>query len=413
LKQDGRSILKVAFTPKFNSKGQYKGYFYLDKNSLAFLDFNFNYTENKKDKRSNILHSNLECISGSYRLTYAKSENQYFLKYILYTEVLKDLKSEKTYTKTNEYVTTEINQDNMSPIPLQEQDMLSTVFSVRATSVTESKWDDYTILTKEPLQMAFSEQLSKQILDREQSKIHLFSTKEKLVKLAMRMQSSIYLSFAPTNYPEGKTSFTYKPSNQNIFQISQPIYQVENQMNLGMSLGYNLSNRLNIFATQETSLNKNKWEALTLGISYNVGLKSYGKKLLISPQISLGSTNNGTYLGEFYNSESFRAGGKKINSEKIKLYAGEKTFCLQPGFTLKKDLSRTIKFFVGAEYNFILSSKDLLYVDESSGFSLFRKKTNVPINTTEISYSTEQSGSWTDAFITSSFNLKIGILLGR
>jgi hypothetical protein len=413
LEQDGMTILKVAFTPKFTSKGLYKGYFHLDKDALTFLDFNFTYTEDKKDKRSNSIHSNLQCISGSYRLNYAKNENHYFLKYILYTEEFKDLKSGKNYTKTNEYVTTEINQDNTSPIPLQEQDLLSTVFSVRATSVNESKWNDYTMLTKEPLQLAFSENQSKQILDRDQTKIHLFSNKEKLIRIASRMQSTIYLSLIPTDYSEGEASFLFSPTDQHTFQIDQPIYQVENQKNLSMSLGYRLSNRFNIFGAQETSLNKNKLEAVSLGILYNIGMKSYGKKLLLSPELSIESTNYGIYLGEFNNSESFRAGGKKINSEKIKLYVGERAFCIQPGLTLNRDLSRNIKLLVGAGYSIKLSSKDLLYVDESSGFSAFRRKTNVPLNEPGITYSIRQSGSWADTYNLSSFNLKIGIILGK
>jgi hypothetical protein len=413
LEQDGRKVLKIAFTPKFTSKGQYKGYFHLDKNTLAFLDFNISFTQNGCEKRSKSLKSNLKSKSGSYILKYAVTENRYFLKYLLYTEEFQDLKSGKTYTKTNEYLTTEIKGENATPIPLQEQDMLSTVFSVRATSVSESEWEDYNMLTKEPIQLAYSEQQSKQILEQNKSTSNPYSKGEKLIRIVSRMYSSVYLDVAPTNYPDGETSFLYRPTAQYSFKMNKSIYQVENQTNFGMSIGYNLSTRFSVFGAQEISLNKNKWEAITLGISYNIGLKSYGKRLLLSPELSIASTNYGVFLGEFDNSGSFSAEGKKFNSDKIKFYAGEQTFRLQPGIILKKDLSRSMKLFLGAEYNLNLSSRDLLYVQESSGFSLFRKKTSLALNSPDISFTTSQSTSWSKAFSQSTVNFKVGIIFGR
>lgn len=413
VEQEGMTVLKISFAPKFNSKGQYKGYFHLEKNTLTFLDFNFSYSENGREKRSKSLKSNLKSNSGSYLLKYGIIDNRYFLKYVLYKEEFQDLNSEKKYTKTNEYLTTEINADNTTPIPLQEQDMLSTVFSVRATSVTKSDWDDYTILAKEPIQLAYSEQQAKQILEHAQTKINLFSNKEKLIRIASRMQSSLYLSIAPTDYPDGQSPFLYKPSTLNTFQISKPIYQVKNQLNIGMSMGYNLSNRFSIFATQESSLNNNKWEAVSLGLSYNIGLKSYGKKLLLSPELSIASTDYGVFLGEFNNSESFRAEGKKFNSDKIKLYAGEKTFLIQPGFTIRKDLSRSLKLFVGIDCDLKLSSREVLFIHESSGFSMLRKKATMPLNRPQISYSITPLENWKDAYYLSTFKVKVGIILGR
>lgn len=413
VEQEGMTVLKISFAPKFNSKGQYKGYFNLEKNTLTFLDFTFSYTENGREKRSKSLKSNLKSKSGSYSLKYEQFENQYFLKYIFYSEEFQDLNSEKVYTKTNEYVTTEINTENTTPIPLQEQDMLSTVFSVRATSVTKSNWEDYTVLAKEPIQLAFSEQQAKQIMEQTQSKIDLISNKEKLIRIATRMQSSLYLRIASTNHPDGQSSFLYKPTEQTTFQINKPVHQVENQINIGISLGYNLSNRFNIFTTQESSLNKTKWEAKSLGLSYAIGLKSYGKKLLITPELSIVSTHYGIYLGEFNNLEAFRAGGEKFNSERIKLYAGEKTYVIQTGFTVKKDLSKSMKFFAGMNYDQKLSSVEALFIDESSGFPLLRKNVTVPLNVPQITYKTGQIGNWTDAFFLSSFNLKVGVILGR
>lgn len=410
--EDGHVIYKITFYPKGSYKGYYKGFFHIDKETLTFLDLHFSYTLAGCEKRSKYLSSSksLKSLNGSYFLKYTSIDNRYFLKYIHYSEDFQDAGSGRTYQKSNEYLTSEINKDNANPIPLDEQDMFSTVFSVKAIPVSESTWKDYNVLSGTPVPLAYSEQQSKQILSENKSKTGGSVSKEKLIKLAMRVQSSFYLNRVPLYKKAELTSFSYRPASQHTFQLNKPVVLPENQVNWGMSIGYNLSNRLGVFMTEEYSLSADKWKAYSLGISYNIGLKTYGKRLLLSPQLSVNSMNYGIYLGEYNNLGAFRAAGKKMNADQIQLYAGERAFGLQPGLTFKKDLSRTLKLFLEVDYCWKFNSQDRLFIEESSGF-LFRTKTHIPLNRPEVSYSSNLPEK--DLFNSSFLNLKAGIILGR
>lgn len=410
--QDGHVIYKIAFRPKEPDKGYFEGFFHLDKETLAFLDFHFSYTSSGCKQRSKSLSSSkyLKSLNGSYILKYTSINNRYYLKYIHYSEDFQDAGNGRTYQKSNEYLTSEINKDNVNPIPLDEQDMFSTVFSVKATPVSESTWKDYNVLTGAPVHLAYSEQQSKHILSENKSKTAVSLPKEKLIKLAMRIQSSFFINTVSVNDRAEITSFSYRPTNQHTFQLSNPTVQPENQLNMGMSLEYKLSNRLSILMAEEYSLNVHKWKAFSLGLCYNIGLKTYGKKLLLSPQLSVNSMSHGIHVGEFTSTETFKAGSKKMNADKIQLYVGEKAFGLQPGLTFRKDLSRTLKLLVGVDYCWKINPRRRLFVEESSGF-LFRRKTSIPLDRPEVSYSTNLSEK--DLFNSSFLNLKVGIILGR
>ena len=408
IKQDSSIILKISFAPKFNSKGQFKGCFYVNAKTIAVTELNISYSKTGREKRSKSLNSNLESESGSYRINYSPIGNQYYLKHILYIEKLKDQKTGKIYTKTNEYLTTEVDVSKATPIPLQEQEMLSTIFSVKAIPSAKSSWDDYNILAKETLQLAYTEEEAKKILDKKTT-VFFISNKEKLIKLLSHTQSLLFLNTQPTRSQNELTTLTYTASLKNSFQIEDPVSQIDNQMNFGISLGYSLTNRISVFATQESSVNRNKWESISFGASYNFALKSYGRKLLLTPEIAITRSQYGSLMGEFNTNEPFRANGAKFNSQKIKLYAGEKAFILQLGFTLRKDISRNIKLFGGINYNLSLSSEKGIFVHESSGFSLLRRKTFVAADDPKISYKT----IWPDISKTKSINVKIGIILGK
>ncbi|HET6555993.1 MAG TPA: carboxypeptidase-like regulatory domain-containing protein [Prolixibacteraceae bacterium] len=415
IRMDDQVIYKIAFKPKEPDKGKYEGFFHIDQKTLAFLDFQFSYSPFGCEQRSrslSYLKGKLNSLNGLYVIKYALIDNRYFLKYILYSEDIQDVSSGIVYKKTNEYLTSEMDKENTNPIPLDEQDMLSTVFSVKATSVNESTWKDYNVLNSQPMQLALSEQQAKQLLMKNKSQRIGFSSKEKITKLVMRMQSSFYVSSAKLYNKAEITSFLYRPANEHTFQLGKPVVQPENQVNLGMSLGYNLSNRFSVLMAEEYSLNADKWKLYSLGLSYNIGLKSYGKRLLLSPQLSVNSMNYGIYMGEFNNTEAFKAGNRKISADKFRLYIGEKAFGLQPGVMLKKDLSRTLKLFLGVDYCWKINSQSRLFIEESSGF-MFRRKTSIPLNSPQVTYSMNPTGLEKDAFNASFINFKVGIILGR
>lgn len=415
IRMDDKVVYKIAFKPKEPDKGKYEGFFHIDQKTLTFLDFQFSYSSLGRDQRSQYLSSfkpKLNCVNWSFILKYVPVDNRYFLKYVFHREDLQEADSGRVYEKINEYITSDINREDVKPIPLDEQDMLSTVFSVKATSVNESTWKDYNVLTNEPLPLAFSQQQAKQLLEENKSQRIGFSSKEKITKLVMRMQSSFYVSGASPSNKAEITSFLYQPTNQHTFQLSKPVVLPETQLNMGMSLGYNLSNRLSVFMGEEYSLKADKWKLYSLGLSYNIGLKSYGNRLLLSPQLSVNSMNYGIYMGEFSNTETFKAGNRKINADKIRLYVGEKAYGLQPGVTLKKDISHTLKLYLGADYCWKINPQRRLFIEESSGF-MFQKKTSIPLNSPEVNYSMNPMSIERNTFNSSFINFKVGIILGR
>lgn len=65
---DGKSAYKIEFTPKKSKKAESKGVFYLDKESLAYLYFDYSYSEYGNKKRNNYLSTKSKLRSKSRRI---------------------------------------------------------------------------------------------------------------------------------------------------------------------------------------------------------------------------------------------------------------------------------------------------------------------------------------------------------
>ncbi|PKQ60208.1 hypothetical protein BZG02_20240 [Labilibaculum filiforme] len=119
---DGGSAYKIEFVPKDSKEAKYEGVFYLDVKSLAYLYFDYSYSEYGKEKRNNYLSkSKLKSKSSRTKIKYLKRQGKYYLSYISDSEELYNERTKSNLVHFNEYVSTDISIE-YSTLVLLDQD---------------------------------------------------------------------------------------------------------------------------------------------------------------------------------------------------------------------------------------------------------------------------------------------------
>jgi hypothetical protein len=145
--RNGREIVVIRFdNDNGRLPGLYEGVIYLDRDTYAYLEFDYSLTKQGVDElnfyENNPYHR--ECVR--YRVKYKLHDKKYHLYY-----ATKEGESNNETFKTplkyrNEYVTIDVKVDNAKPIPDMEVFSSDRVFSMAAQDYNEKNWYDFNFL---------------------------------------------------------------------------------------------------------------------------------------------------------------------------------------------------------------------------------------------------------------------------
>lgn len=373
---DGSNIWKVSFSPENTKKGMYKGSLFIDPESLTISQIEFTFSDYGFEIRNKELQKGLYSIAKQVQINYAKKDEKYFLKLITDKESFFDSIAERKYIELNEYVTTNIQDENSKPIPLNEQFNWSEIFSSTAVSFSDSKWQNYNTLcidTAIARSLTYTDGEAQRILTVSPSKQGKRNIKDILSKNSHRFFISIYSGISEVKIPEA-FSFQYAPLGLHEIDVLSNNFT---QINIGNKFGYRFNNQLNAFIEAEFSLNKNNYESLKVGASYSFALRNYGKKLFLSPEVKIGTTDFYVDAGTYQNSQSFRVNNRSFDAEKINIKVGQQYRSVDIGINLKKEISRRIDLSISGGNRFLLNSKPSIHLKEDSGSIFTRNKIKI------------------------------------
>ncbi|WP_461640591.1 carboxypeptidase-like regulatory domain-containing protein [Labilibaculum euxinus] len=381
---DGRSAYKIEFVPKESKQVEYKGVFYLDVESLAYLYFDYAYSEYGKEKRSNYLsrlgklRSNLWSKSRGIKTKYLKRQGKYYLSYISDWEELYNERTSLNLVQFNEYLTTDISSENVGPIPLKEQTEYRDIFYLKAKDYSESDWKDETLIVPDSSLsklMAYNPQEAGQLLNKTYSLPKGAQFKKKLIEILTRTYFDFDFERKTTSGVEN-AAIVYTPdSHHNFSKEFDP--KNKQSFSLGMKMGYKLNSFFDVNYCSKTSIGTHFSELESLGFAYETPLINRGRQLFLMCGVNYFFSKDGYHIGDFTSESTFKAGGKKFRADKIALYVGKKKQGVSFDFGLRTKLCKFYSLFVSTGYQLDFSERDRLFIQEKSGFFLTRKKTDI------------------------------------
>jgi hypothetical protein len=408
---DGRSVYKVEFRPKDSAKERFKGSFYLDKNSLAYLYFEYTYTEHGKKKRSNYLsRSMLRNQSRKHTVKYRKVGNAYFLCYASDFEILYNNRSKQEMIQYNEYITTNIHIKNVKPIPFSEQTEYRDVFYLDASSIEESNWKEENIILPDSSLnklIQYSSEEAKQLLNKQHTLPKQYKFKQKLIEIITKIYFDIDFETRMTS-EIANASILYSPTSNHKFSKNFDLEEKQNY-SYGMKMGYKLNPYFDINYYTKESLGKNLSKQESLGFAYETPIINRGNQLFVMCGINYFFSQDAYHAGDCKSSHTFKAGGKKIRADKIALYAGKKKQGVSFDLGLKTKLSGLYSMFVMAGYQLNTLERDRLFIKEKSGFFLTRKTTDISLKDSSVRYFENGVQTTKTNFDADDFYLKAGI----
>lgn len=408
---DGRSAYKIEFAPEDLKEAKYQGVFYLDVESLAYMYFDYTYSEYGKDKRNkNFSSRELETKSRRLKKKYLERQGKYYLSYISDWEELYNERTKSNLVQLDEYVTTDISLENTEPIPFQEQTEYRDIFYLKAQDYTTSNWKDQTLIVPDSSLsklMEYNPQEANQHLNKTYSLPKGTQFKKKLIEIVTRMYFDVDFETRSTSGIEN-TAIIYAP---NLNQNFNKEFDSENMQSfsLGMKTGYKFNRKFDVNYYSKTSIGAHFSELESLGFAYETPLINRGRQLFLMCGVNYFFSQDGYHIGNFSSESTFKAGSKKFRADKIALYVGKKKQGVSFDFGLRTKLYKSYSLFVSGGYQFDFSERDRLFIQEKSGFFLTRRKTDISLKNTAIQYFENGVPTTKTSFDTDDFYLKAGI----
>lgn len=408
---------KVGIRPAYRSNSNYSGYLLLDTESLTITEINFEYTQAGCDSRSKSLFPVFRSQGRQITLKYTGDRGNYYLKYMSDKEFLQRRNSSQKYIQLNEYVATKVDTINNNPIRYEEQSHEATIFSTSANDYNQTDWKDYTILDKDStmtdmnlLEISGSE--SQEILSKRNKLNTKGKVKSTLTDLLVRSTFDITIGMKQLLSSQ-PIHIGYLPNANHLYAIDLPGISDEPLFLYGMMFGVRLTNKLELFYESEEQISSHHYSTSGLGVRYNLPLKNYGRKWLVTPSFKIELEEYGLNTGIMNSMGKFSTGGKTFDANKLSFSVGQSASNACLGFGVRKNISRQLSLKLSTEYTFMLHSTPRLFIAEKSGFWLTRKKSSVKINTGDQFFFDVQEFEAINHISLDRFEVKLGLEFGR
>ncbi|RUT78081.1 carboxypeptidase-like regulatory domain-containing protein [Ancylomarina longa] len=408
---DGRKAYKIEFLPQKDSGASYKGAFYLDEETLAYVYFDYSRSKNGEKKRNKELFLNeLKSLATQFKVKYLKNGNKYYLAYNSYREQLFNSRIGKDLISVDEYLTKDISDTNAKPIDYDEQVQLRDVFYLEAKNYADTDWKDETILVADSAVnklMTYNTTEADTLLKKKYAIPKNIRFKRKLIDILFRTYFDLDFAYTSTTHPSN-INLSYTPTAEHNFANSKQISE-SHSFSYGMKMGYKLNRKMDINYYSSESIGKYLSEKQSFGIAYETPIINRGRQLLMMGGVNYFFFNSGYHIGDFKNERSFRAGGKKIRADEIGLFVGKKKQGISLDIGLKTKLHGGYSIFLSGAYQLNLSERDRLFIREKSGFIFARKKTDISLSDSSVKYFENGMQTIKTTFDTDDFYLKAGI----
>jgi len=397
---DGKPAYRIGFSPKDDHAGIAKGTFLIDKETLAYIRFDYNLTERGIKQRMLGSLVPLKQPSSKKSVTYYKYNNKWYLNSIQSTSEYLTTSHNKLLEISGDFVTTSVEFDDVKPIPFEKQLSFTEIFTDVATDYSKSLWKDYTILEQDKIENAdiklqYSVTDSEQILSKTYRNTK--STKDYVIAIIRRLYFDFGLNYSALKFPVDNFALNYALNNGNQYQYSGKGFKSFESYRFTMLTGFKLNRYWSVYYDEQYRLGTKSYftKNNAFGIIRTICLKQGGKQFFLEPRLAYYRKFYGTNGGEYENSDkNLEIEGHRFNAKKIAFYPGNQDQGIRTGFMLKTGINKRLNIILGGSYDLSLSLSPKLYIAEQNG--LFRRKAFQSLENNSINYqenSQQTSGS--------------------
>jgi hypothetical protein len=367
---NGKEFYDISFHRLSKDSLALSGNMLIDKESLAYVSFDI--SRNMKS-----VHLQIKQRINTVNVTYEKSADKWHLKY--YISKNEDIKrfGDKAIYGSVEYITTNIKNDSIHPIPYEKQLQFFDPLIVKADEYNKKGWTDYAILNKVDAGIS-----GFQFTIDESSEIFKENSKAKSVR-AMKLASfltgfhyDIGLSYSQVRINAVNHDISFQPNeNGSSFAIKHKQRNTNDNILLQTVFGYKLNKNISVFYQESTDLfNKSiSVNEKRLGIEFSKNIKKTGLPLFLEASLMYSGNSYYSDLGKYDNPMAFKYDGKKIDSKVVSFDYGYKYKSVTPQIALVKRISRIFSIKMYMSYDIYLSTNKVFRIKEENG-GLFSKK---------------------------------------
>jgi len=403
-KLNGRTVYIISFDTNNDSlKGRYKGSFFVDKQSLAYIAFNYSSTQRGINKYNRSFSSSpfSKGIEKDNYVRYTRHQGKWHLRYCKAFGKSFNTKFKSNLNYKYEFLTTKVITDSVKPISYNDRLSYYEIFMDKATPYEESNWKDFNIIKTHP-DLLYTNHQADQIY-----KIEIDSPRK------CRYNNKFYSFIKKFNFSYGIKL------NKNI--LSEGYYQMEFDNN---TLTQNLKNKQYILGLESSvnykfnkkyaakfsvvvPLNKSlKMESLGLGLSYIKNVKPKGKPLFLKMDLSGYWNFNGLQFNKKLKNIEYN--NEQISNSKLATTIGKNSFGIRPQCGLSYHATKFIEIFVSASYDIELSGNyKIRFLDEDKLFDKTYRK-NLDKNRVFVNNSSLQLDAFNKAPFTFGFGFNFG-----
>lgn len=375
------------------------GVFFIDRESLAYVYYDYN--KGPEEKSSNL---NIKRNSSHYKIQYTFANGKWFLKSFISLSEITNKTCNTNLVLMSDYVTTRVDYSNIESPKYSEQIEYTTIFSDIATTYTKSYWKDYDILkldtlSSSNLDLQINYDDANNILKKKykQSK----TGKDILISILLNTYFDFSIGYHESSYPASNMSISSEVITLTNNTISNDINVVYNS-----TIGYKLTKNISVEYKEQKGINKNiANKSFNIGISYIVPLKRGGKQFFVIPNLAYLNSYGGYKVGFTNISNSITVDGNAFKNS-VNVYAGKKYEGVTIGMVLKTNITNMLHLIVGTNYHHYITTRDMFQIEDKSG--LYKKKAYIPFNN-DIEYYEDGEKSYSSSFQLQNWSLNAGI----
>lgn len=370
---DGKPTYRIGFAPMNQSSGEAKGTFLIDKETLAYIRFDYQLTEKGIKQKMLGFLGPLKMLLSEKSVSYYKYNNKWYLNSIQSTNEYKNTVTDKLLETTIDFVATSVDFDDAEPIPFKEQLDFTAIFADVATEYSKSFWKDYTILEQgqsanEDNKLQYSISDSEQILSKKYKNPK--SKRDYVMNLFRRFYFDYGVNGSGIIIPFNTYTFNYALSNGSQYQYSGTGRHPSISLSYYQLTGYKLGNQWSVYYEEQQSFGSHPYllKNHSYGISKSICIKQGGQQFFMEPLIAYFRKFQGIDGGELDNPDkNLHIAGRKLNAKKIAFYPGSLEQGIRTGLLFKTRVNRFIYFTLGGNYDYSISQSPKLYVAEKTG----------------------------------------------
>ncbi len=407
-KYQGKDVYVINFDTKNDSlKGTRKGKFYIAKNSLAYIGFEYESTSRglKSYNKENI---GIKAVKYINKVRYDFYKNKWHYKYSRSKRLFYENKN--LYEIVSEYISNQIFTDTVKAIPFKDRINYGDIFSEKAKNyVSDNYWQEYNILKKDSalkkqLIQLYDTTKSKEVLNRKTK----YVKNNKLKKILSQFNFIYGASFYPFNTEQANYSINYN----NLIEFSESLNKINYNIALLFQFNYQLNYRWEYtFAINSSFGNNLKTESYETGAAYNILLNKKTNPLILKLGLLYAYNKFIRYFSTYQNSKEFEFGNKTIDANQLKFGIGNSSHNIKAMISLEYKLEKRTWLFFGGGYFFPVKQNEKLFLEEDSGNVFTRKNANIPLNSPllKVGYNGKQT---TKSYVDfNNYSINLGLLI--